>query len=132
MSEMPAETQSGMLKWFKTAGFQTNPLWKTCTSVEELLAFHHDIGLKRATLDYDIDGVVYKVDRLDWQERLGFVSRSAALGDRAQVRGRARHDHRPRHRDPGRPHRRADAGRQARAGHGRRRGGAERDLHNQD
>ena len=76
MSEMPADTQSGMLKWFKAAGFQTNPLWKTCTSVEELLAFHRDIGLKRAALDYDIDGVVYKVDRLDWQERLGFVSRS--------------------------------------------------------
>ena len=124
---MPADTQSGMLKWFKKAGFQTNPLWTTCTSVEELLAFHRDIGLKRAALDYDIDGVVYKVDRLDWQERLGFVSRSAALGDRAQVRGRARRHHRPRHRDSGRPHRRADAGRQARAGHGRRRGGAERD-----
>ena len=76
MSKMPAETQSGMLKWFKAAGFQTNPLWKTCASPEELLAFHSEIGLKRATLDYDIDGVVYKVDRLDWQERLGFVSRS--------------------------------------------------------
>ena len=76
MSEMPADTQSGMLKWFKEAGFQTNPLWTTCTSVEELLGFHHDIGLQRAELDYDIDGVVYKVDRLDWQERLGFVSRT--------------------------------------------------------
>jgi DNA ligase (NAD+) len=76
MSELPAETQSGMLTWFKAAGFQTNPLWQTCASVEELLAFHHDIGLQRAALDYDIDGVVYKVDRLDLQERLGFVSRS--------------------------------------------------------
>ena len=57
MSEMPAETQSGMLKWLKKAGFQTNALWTTCTSVEELLAFHHDIGLQRAGLDYDIDGV---------------------------------------------------------------------------
>ena len=65
-----------MLKWFKAAGFQTNPLWKICTSAEDLLAFHRDIGLQRAELDYDIDGVVYKVDRLDWQERLGFVSRS--------------------------------------------------------
>jgi DNA ligase (NAD+) len=76
MSEMPAETQSGMLKWFKTCGFPINPLTKVCKSAEDLLAFHHEIGLKRGTLDYDIDGVVYKVDRLDWQERLGFVSRS--------------------------------------------------------
>jgi DNA ligase (NAD+) len=73
---MPADTQSGMLKWFAASGFKTNPLWKLCKSADELLAFHRDIELKRATLDYDIDGVVYKVDRLDWQERLGFVSRS--------------------------------------------------------
>jgi len=76
MSAMPAETQSGMLKWLAASGFKTNPLWKLCKSADELLAFHHDIELKRATLDYDIDGVVYKVDRLDWQSRLGFVSRS--------------------------------------------------------
>jgi DNA ligase (NAD+) len=76
MSEMPAETQSGMLAWFAKCGFITNPLSKVCKSAEELLAFHHDIGLRRGALDYDIDGVVYKVDRLDWQERLGFVSRS--------------------------------------------------------
>jgi DNA ligase (NAD+) len=76
MSEMPADTQSGMLKWLKGAGFVTNPRWRLCTSVEELLAFHREIGLDRAKLDYDIDGVVYKLDRLDWQERLGFVSRS--------------------------------------------------------
>jgi len=76
MTEVPAETQSGMLKWFKAAGFQTNPLWKLCSSAAELLAYHRDIGLKRAALDYDIDGVVYKVDRLDLQARLGFVSRS--------------------------------------------------------
>ena len=44
--------------------------------VEELLEFHHDIELKRATLGYDIDGVVYKVDRLDLQQRLDFVSRT--------------------------------------------------------
>jgi NAD-dependent DNA ligase len=76
MSDMPADTQSGMLKWFKSVGFVTNPKWRTCSSVEELLAFHKDIGLQRAELDYDIDGVVYKVDRLDLQERLGFVSRN--------------------------------------------------------
>jgi len=76
MSEMPAATQSGMIKWLEQCGFKTNPLTKMCRSVEALLAFHRKIEEERATLDYDIDGVVYKVDRLDWQERLGFVSRS--------------------------------------------------------
>ena len=76
MSAMPAATQSGMIKWFETCGFKTNPLTEMCSSVEALLKFHREIEAQRATLDYDIDGVVYKVDRLDWQERLGFVSRS--------------------------------------------------------
>ncbi len=76
MSEMPADTQSGMIKWFEHCGFKTNPLTKICHSLDELLAFHRAIEERRAKLDYDIDGVVYKVDRLDWQERLGFVSRS--------------------------------------------------------
>ncbi len=76
MSAMPAETQTGMIRWFETCGFKTNPLTKLCHSTEELLAFHRQIEERRAELDYDIDGVVYKVDRLDWQERLGFVSRS--------------------------------------------------------
>jgi DNA ligase (NAD+) len=76
MSDMPADSQSGMIKWFASCGFKTNPLTKIRHSVEELLAFHREIEQTRADLDYDIDGVVYKVDRLDWQERLGFVSRS--------------------------------------------------------
>jgi DNA ligase (NAD+) len=76
MSELPADTQSGMVEWFASCGFKTNPLAKMCRSVEELLGFHREIEAQRATLDYDIDGVVYKVDRLDWQERLGFVSRN--------------------------------------------------------
>jgi DNA ligase (NAD+) len=76
MSEMPAETQSGMISWFERCGFSTNPLTKICHSVEQLVAFHRKIEEQRAKLDYDIDGVVYKVDRIDWQERLGFVSRT--------------------------------------------------------
>ena len=76
MSDIPAETQSGMVKWFESCGFKTNPLTKLCHSVEQLIEFHQDIEERRAKLDYDVDGVVYKVDRIDWQERLGFVSRS--------------------------------------------------------
>src|ERR1700686_4440594 len=75
LTDMPEDTQSGMIGWFERCGFKTNPLTKICHSVEQLIAFHHKIEEQRAKLDYDIDGVVYKVDRLDWQERLGFVSR---------------------------------------------------------
>ena len=76
MGKMPAKTQWDMLQTFKDWGFRVNPLIRQCRSTEELLAFYRDIEIKRATLGYDIDGVVYKVDRLDLQERLGFVSRS--------------------------------------------------------
>jgi DNA ligase (NAD+) len=76
MSDMPAETQSGMIRWFERRGFKTNPLTRICASVDQLLKFYRGIEQERSHLDYDIDGVVYKVDRLDWQERLGFVSRS--------------------------------------------------------
>jgi DNA ligase (NAD+) len=76
ISELPEDTQSGMIKWFERCGFKTNPLTELCHSVEELLAFHREIETQRSHLDYDIDGVVYKVDRVDWQERLGFVSRT--------------------------------------------------------
>ena len=76
MSEMLADTQSGMITWFESCGFKTNPLAKLCRSTDQLIDFHREIEEKRAKLDYDIDGVVYKVDRIDWQERLGFVSRT--------------------------------------------------------
>ncbi|MGX1105700.1 MULTISPECIES: NAD-dependent DNA ligase LigA [Bradyrhizobium] len=76
MSAMPEDTQTDMIHWFERCGFKTNPLTKLCHSVEELIAFHRKIEEQRAELDYDIDGVVYKVDRIDWQERLGFVSRT--------------------------------------------------------
>src|SRR6266852_2482539 len=76
ISKMPADTQSGMIGWFERCGFTTNPLTRLCHSVVQLIAFHRQIEEQRSHLDYDIDGVVYKVDRLDWQERLGFVSRT--------------------------------------------------------
>src|SRR6201747_2116456 len=76
MSEPPADTQHGMLAWMDKAGFVVNPRTKLCKDIDEVLAFYRKIGEDRATLGYDIDGVVYKVYRLDWQERLGFVSRN--------------------------------------------------------
>ncbi|HET9412553.1 MAG TPA: NAD-dependent DNA ligase LigA [Pseudolabrys sp.] len=76
MSDMPADTQTGMIKWFEACGFKTNPLTRLCRSTDELIGFHRKIEEGRARLDYDIDGVVYKIDRIDWQERLGFVSRT--------------------------------------------------------
>jgi DNA ligase (NAD+) len=76
MSEMPADTQFGMVKWMGKAGFVTNPLTRQCKGVDEVLAFYREIGERRASLGYEIDGVVYKIDRLDWQSRLGFVSRN--------------------------------------------------------
>ncbi|CAN7750979.1 NAD-dependent DNA ligase LigA [Bradyrhizobium sp. LjRoot220] len=76
MSAMPEATQTGMIHWFERCGFKTNPLTKLCHSVDQLIAFHRKIEEQRGKLDYDIDGVVYKIDRLDWQQRLGFVSRT--------------------------------------------------------
>jgi DNA ligase (NAD+) len=76
ISELPAKTQSGMLEKFQEYGFIVNSLVRRCETLDEILKFYRDIETKRARLGYDIDGVVYKVDRLDLQERLGFVSRS--------------------------------------------------------
>ena len=76
MSAMPADTQGGMVEWIEARGFSINPLFKLCHSVDAMLAFYRDIEQRRAALGYDIDGVVYKLNRLDWQQRLGFVSRS--------------------------------------------------------
>jgi len=66
----------GMVQAFKQYGLPVNPLMVLCQSAEELLAHFHAIEEQRATLGYDIDGVVYKVDSLALQNRLGFVSRS--------------------------------------------------------
>src|SRR4030088_3444287 len=84
ISAMPEQTQSGMIGWFERCGFKTNPLTKLCHSTDQLIAFHHKIEAQRAELDYDIDGVVYKVDRIDWQERLGFSSPPPRRGRRSQ------------------------------------------------
>jgi DNA ligase (NAD+) len=76
VSKLPGDTQFEMFEALKSWGIPTNPLTKLCKSTDEMLAHYRSIEEKRAKLDYDIDGVVYKLNRLDWQERLGFVSRT--------------------------------------------------------
>ncbi len=75
-STLPAKTQSGVIEAFGRWGLPTNPSMKVRRTAEELLTTYRDIDARRSKLGYDIDGVVYKVNRLDYQERLGFVSRS--------------------------------------------------------
>jgi DNA ligase (NAD+) len=76
VSALPASTQMGMIAAFKDFGLPVNPLMILCHSADELIAHYQRIEQMRARLGYDIDGVVYKVDSLALQSRLGFVSRS--------------------------------------------------------
>ncbi len=76
ISEPIAETQWDAIKCYAKWGFSTNPGTALCTSVAEIIAAYRKIERTRASLDYDIDGVVYKVNRLDYQDRLGFRSRT--------------------------------------------------------
>ncbi|MFT3996237.1 MAG: NAD-dependent DNA ligase LigA, partial [Asticcacaulis sp.] len=71
-----AATQSEALDLFRQWGFQVNPRSARTENSDGLLKIYEDIQRDRSGLGYDIDGVVYKVDRLDYQRRLGFVSRS--------------------------------------------------------
>ncbi len=76
LSEPIADTQSGVIKAYARWGLPVNPLLRVCNSVDEMMAFYSEISEERSRLGYDIDGIVYKVDRLDLQDRLGFVSRA--------------------------------------------------------
>jgi len=76
MSADVAETQWGFLERVQSWGFQKNPLSRICTSLDEIIDNYAHMSGQRPTLDYDIDGIVYKVNRLDFQHRLGFVSRA--------------------------------------------------------
>ncbi|MBG0795262.1 NAD-dependent DNA ligase LigA [Methylocystis sp. H62] len=75
-SALPAQTQMGVLEALRRYGLPVNPLTTLCESAEDMLAHYRAIEAQRATLGYDIDGVVYKVDDIALQERLGFVSRA--------------------------------------------------------
>ena len=123
---MPEDTQSGMIGWFERCGFKTNPLTKLCHSVEQLIAFHRKIeaAARQARLRHRRRRLQGRPARLAGAARLRVAH--AALGDRAQIPGRARHHRAPGYRDPGRPHRLVHAGRQAGAGRRRRRHRAER------
>ncbi len=78
--ELPASTQYDVVEAFGTWGLAVNPLMKLCHSVDDMLAHYRFIEAQRATLGYDIDGVVYKVNDLGLQQRLGFVSRAPRWG----------------------------------------------------
>ncbi|WP_149540720.1 NAD-dependent DNA ligase LigA [Siccirubricoccus phaeus] len=71
-----AETHWAYLEALKRWGFRVNPLSRLLPDEHAAEAFQAEIGAQRASLAYDIDGVVYKLDRLDWQSRLGFVGRT--------------------------------------------------------
>lgn len=75
-SGVPGETQAEVVAALKAWGFPISPLFARFESAEELIAHYNRIGAARPDLGYEIDGVVYKVDRLDWQERLGFMSKA--------------------------------------------------------
>ncbi|MBU8538772.1 NAD-dependent DNA ligase LigA [Falsiroseomonas tokyonensis] len=75
-SAAPAETHWGWLEQLRKWGFRVNPASAVLEGEEAALGFQKRMAEGRAALSYDIDGVVYKLDRLDWQRRLGFVGRA--------------------------------------------------------
>ncbi|MEO0720951.1 MAG: NAD-dependent DNA ligase LigA [Pseudomonadota bacterium] len=75
-SEVFADTQSEAIAAFKRWGFVVNDRFEASDTIDGLLRTYRALEADRASLGYDIDGVVYKIDRLDWQTRLGFVSRA--------------------------------------------------------
>ena len=76
ISDLPAESQAGVMAAFARWGLPVSDRLEVCPTLEAALAVYRGIEADRATLPFDIDGVVYKVDRLDWQARLGQVARS--------------------------------------------------------
>jgi DNA ligase (NAD+) len=79
-SHVPGETQFAVMQRIAAWGVPVSPLLVRCGSVEAMVEHFKAIGAQRPGLPHDIDGVVYKVDRLDWQERLGFVAKAPRWG----------------------------------------------------
>lgn len=79
-SAVPESDQFAMMQRIAAWGVPVSPLLVRCDSLGAMLAHYRSIEHARADLGYDIDGVVYKVDRLDWQERLGFVAKAPRWG----------------------------------------------------
>lgn len=75
-SPVPGATQAEVVATFQSWGLPVNPAMTVERTAEGLIAYYRDVESRRAALNYDIDGVVYKVNRLDYQQRLGFVARS--------------------------------------------------------
>ncbi len=75
-SALPADSAYGVMQAIKAWGLPLSPLVQRFETLGDILDHYRNIEKERAHLDYDIDGVVYKVDRLDWQERLGFVAKA--------------------------------------------------------
>ncbi len=75
-SEVPVETHWNWLRLLRDWGFAVNPFSRRLETEADATAFQAEMAAERAGLAYDIDGVVYKLDRLDWQARLGFVGRA--------------------------------------------------------
>lgn len=75
-SDVPGETQMAVMRTIEGWGFPVSEHLVRVEGLEAMLAHYREIETQRADLGYDIDGVVYKVDRLDWQARLGFVAKA--------------------------------------------------------
>ncbi len=75
-TSLPGETQFEVIKTIESWGLPVDPRFVCLNATAEVLAHYRSIEALRADLPFDIDGVVYKVDRLDWQARLGFVAKA--------------------------------------------------------
>ncbi|GAA4643605.1 NAD-dependent DNA ligase LigA [Pontixanthobacter gangjinensis] len=75
VDDLPADTQEGVMRRIEEWGLPVSPFLKRCETLEEMIAHYQTIAAARPDLPYEIDGVVFKVNRLDWQKRLGFVTK---------------------------------------------------------